>query len=96
MKKNCRNCAHFSAESDGDYGEIFCGYYCSEKPHVAYLTSFPFQKEMPCFKPDFWLTMMHDPEMNRLHDEDMRMERQEQEWESWKYFNAKYVTPAAV
>lgn len=44
---DCEDCYH---ETDGDYGEIDCGWYCSKFENYTWLNSFPFKKIMPCFQ----------------------------------------------
>lgn len=62
---NCSTCAAFRHESDGEYGEIFCGYYCDNEDRpgnerLTNLKSFPFKKEQRCWQPDFWQTKFAD------------------------------------
>ena len=55
-KRKCAECTFYGEETDGEHGEIFCGYTCALKPHLANLRTFPFKNEQPCFVQEFWLS----------------------------------------
>lgn len=50
----CTSCSHYSSESDGERGEIFCGHRCELNPRWQNLKSFPFKKKMKCHVLGFW------------------------------------------
>ena len=59
----CFGCGYLYHETDGDYGEIDCG-YTYERPGQAFysnLITFPFtKKKMKCYRLDFFLSEFVD------------------------------------
>lgn len=59
-KANCLSCGCSSDDTDGDYGELFCGTVCSagKAGDETYLedANISLEEEKACWEPDFWKT----------------------------------------
>lgn len=68
---SCYKCTHLEQDSLGDFCEIPGAHYCSKKPSLANLKSFPFESELPCFELDFWLSEFASEVKGKTVEEEM-------------------------
>jgi len=76
-KANCHTCTYLGSDSPGSDDPCEPSWpVCEKVDRYSNLKSFPFQKEMKCWYPDFWHTKfperiktMEDDEMDALSQE---------------------------
>jgi len=52
---NCQTCTYLGTDGDGNYPEMGVTWpTCLKYQNYENLRSFPFKKEMKCWKPNFW------------------------------------------
>lgn len=58
---NCSSCAYLGSEDDGGEPEYSISWpTCNKVERYQHLTSFPFKKEMKCWRPEFWHSKFAD------------------------------------
>lgn len=58
---NCSTCGLLSSNDDGGEPEYCVSWPCCDKyESYQYLKSFPFKKEMKCWRPGFWFSKFPD------------------------------------
>ena len=71
---NCETCMWLGTEDDGNYPEHAISWrVCHEFEQYQYLKSFPFEKEMDCWEPEFWHSKFAADMKEGTHDELMEL-----------------------
>ena len=56
--ERCHNCANLACEYDLNSDEKLGVWICEKFPENSPALGFPFEKDMPCFEPCFWFTVL--------------------------------------
>ena len=57
---SCASCRHLGSDGDGDEVNYRSWPVCDKVPRFNNLLSFPFRKEMTCWRPNFWHSKFAD------------------------------------
>jgi len=69
---SCQNCDYLHEDSESEMGYTYYSYmYCDKVERYMHLKSFPFKKEMPCFKMSYLSALYVDEEIKALGDIDI-------------------------
>lgn len=91
VEKICENCDSCYREYDGDYGEIYCGSYCSKEDYFSEINedvNFPYEYSKNCFEISDNFTDSFSI-WSIIHEQEWLNE--EQKKKIWKHFENKNI-----